>query len=113
MLKQGTALLVCLLAGCVTRGPDFSGDQYHYRARPHTVRVEIEHVSHPFMGFPFEPPTHEEDGLSQASLIAQWRSGRAYFDLGAGYNLRGRNGGGISGPAFMGTVRVGYSWELK
>jgi hypothetical protein len=80
---------------------------------PTHLRVEVEHVSHPLVGWPCTPQAGSEDGLSQLSGIAAWRGDHAYAEAGLGYNLEGRNGGGIYGPALTGTVRVGYEWRLR
>jgi hypothetical protein len=74
------------------------------------VRIELDHDSHPFDGVPFGPRT-EEDSLTQVSGIASWRHGRAYVEVGTGYNLRGRNGGGFYGSPWTGTARAG--WVIK
>jgi hypothetical protein len=72
-----------------------------------SLQVEVEHVSHPTDGWPFGS-RYEEDGLTQASVLAGWRFGRTYIDAGVGANLRGRNGGGFYGSPITGTVRAGY-----
>jgi hypothetical protein len=92
-------LLPLLLTGCA--------------ALPNRMRVEVEHVSHPLAGWPCGRQSGSEDGLSQVSAIAAWRGEHAYMETGLGYNLEGIDGGGIHGPSFMGTVRVGYEWSLR
>ena len=88
---------VCiLLTGCASYG-----------------RVELEHVSHPFAGWPVERQCGSEDGVTQASAILGWKRGGAYVEAGMGYNLEGKNGGGFYGPAVTGTVRAGYQVDFK
>jgi len=80
---------------------------------PTHLRVEAEHVSHPFAGWPCTPQLGAEDALSQVSALAAWRGAHAFAEAGLGYNLRGTNGGGIYGPSLTGTVRVGYEWRVR
>jgi hypothetical protein len=82
-------------------------------ALPHALRVEAEHVSHPFAGWPCEKQSGSEDELNHVSLIGHWQWGGAYVDAGVGRKTHGRNGSGFYGPSFTGTVRIGYEWRIK
>lgn len=87
-------LLLTLLSGCAS-----------------AVKIEAEHVSHPFAGWPFGPRS-QEDGLTHVQGLAVWRAGNAYAEGGLGYNLRGVDGGGFHGPSLTGTLRVGLEVPL-
>jgi hypothetical protein len=82
-----------LLAGCATVLPD-------------STRLEIEHVSHPLVGWPMSP-SGDEDALTQANVIMHWQSGRVYVQNGFGYNLQGSDGAGFQGPGLTYTGRIG------
>ena len=91
-------LLACLLmTGCAT----------------HLVG-ELEHVSHPLVGWPVSNRL-DEDALTQANLLLRWKfdHDRGYVDAGFGLNLQGNNGGGFYGPALTGTLRLGYEIPLR
>lgn len=82
-------------------------------AIPSSVDIEAEHISHPAVGWPVSPSS-DEDGLSQVQVLARWQSGPLYMQHGLGYNLQGRDGGGIYGPSLMYTGRIGIQlWEAK
>lgn len=97
MKRMTLLLLVCLLTGCA--------------AAP-TLRVELEHISHPLAGWPVERQKWSEDDVTQANALLHWERGGWYADAGIGYNLQGRNGGGFYGPALTGTVRAGKEWRV-
>lgn len=84
-------LLIGLLGGCSS------------------VRVEHEHVSHPFAGPPFGPLT-EEDSLDTVNVIARKEHGRFYIEAGLGYKV---NDGGFHGPDLTFTSRVGVELWRK
>lgn len=90
-MKGSIFIAAALLSGCASAG----------------LRIELDHDSHPFDGVPFGPRL-EEDSLTQVTAIASWRRGRTYVEVGTGYNLRGRDGGGFYGSPWTGTVRAGY-----
>lgn len=69
-----------------------------------SVRTEYEHVSHLTAGPPFGPKS-EEDSLNQLSVIGRCSNGRAYAEIGIGYQL---SDGGFYGPDEIFTGRVGY-----
>ena len=97
-MKAVSVLLMCsVLSACVTC--------------PDTMRVEVEHVSHPFAGWPFGS-RYEEDSLTQASVLAEWTSRDAYLDIGIGRNLLGQGGGGFYGPSLTAIARAGVVIKL-
>ena len=79
-----------------------------------TVRVEAEHISHPFAGWPVGPKD-QEDGVSVANVLLEWgnASQGPYLDLGLGQNLQGADGGGFYGPSLTAVARAGYAWRIK
>jgi hypothetical protein len=101
--------LLLLLAACATP----------------TLRIEVEHVSHPGAGWPFGPEhTLEPVGpdlylrrsveheLDQANALFHWQRDGWYADAGLGVNLQGKDGGGFRGPPLTGTVRIGREFRL-
>jgi hypothetical protein len=76
-----------------------------------SVLVELEHVSHPLVGWPINPEDGVEDELTQVSTALRFRKGGLYADAGLGLNLFGANGMGFYGPALTGTIRVGYEFR--
>lgn len=81
--------------------------------QPGSVRTELEHISHPLAGWPVNA-SNNEDGLTQANVIARWQSGRFYVENGLGWNVQGENGGGFYGPGLTYTGRVGVEiWSRK
>lgn len=85
MSKSILALLAVALTGCSS------------------VRVEWEHVSHPFAGPPFGPQS-EEDSLDTLNVITRKEAGRVYIETGLGYKL---GDGGFYGPGLTFTSRIG------
>lgn len=77
---------------------------------PTSARLELEHVSHPLIGWPVDQ--QREDGVSQANALLRWQRGRFFVEQGLGYNLEGANGGGFEGPALTYTGRVGVEFRL-
>lgn len=78
-----------------------------------SLLIEGEHISHPLAGWPCEKQRGSEDGISQVGALLRFRSDTGlYLDAGMGVNLEGRNGGGIYGPALMGTIRAGLEVKL-
>lgn len=78
-----------------------------------SLLVEAEHISHPLAGWPCEKQKNSEDGVSQLGALLRFRSDSGlYLDAGMGVNLEGRNGGGMRGPALMGTMRAGIEVKL-
>lgn len=95
VVGAATMLLALSLTGC-------SLAPTHYA-------VEVEHVSHPLVGWPFTD-RYDEDELTQANGRVSWRTDNgAYLDAALGANLH--NAGGFYGPRFTGTVRVGKEWK--
>lgn len=103
------ALAIIFLPGCATP----------------TLRIEVEHISHPTAGWPFGPEhitvpysgdvmlrKSVEHEVDQANALLHWQSDGWYADAGLGVNLQGRDGGGFRGPALTGTVRVGHEFKL-
>lgn len=74
-----------------------------------SMRVEYEHVSHPFAGPPFGP-SDEEDWLDQVNACLVKRAGVAYGESCLGYRL---TDGGFYGPRLTGTLRAGFEFGLK
>lgn len=68
-----------------------------------SLRVEYQHVSHPFAGPPFGPQT-EEDWLDTANIVARRQRGPFYTEAVLGYRL---TDGGFYGPRLTGELRVG------
>lgn len=91
--------LALVLVGCQT-------------IEPNKVRVQTTHISHLTAGAPFGARS-EEDGLTIVELTARWELKGAFVEVGEGYNVRGRNGGGFYGPAETTSLRLGYEWRLK
>jgi hypothetical protein len=73
------------------------------------VRLEAEHVSHPFAGRPFSDRT-EEDSLTQVNALLEWQRHGWFIESGLGYRVRD---GGFYGPPLTFTVRAGRRFELK
>lgn len=91
------AILACvLLAACA----------------PQRMRVGIDHVSHPLVGWPFSPAS-DEDAITEARVALEWQRGCAYFAAGVGVNLYGRNGSGFYGPPLTGNVSTGCVFNLR
>ena len=93
-MKLSMGIVCLLLAGCGSM--PFCEKQ--------SVRTEYEHVSHLTAGPPFGPKS-EEDSLNQLSVIGRCSNGRAYAEIGIGYQL---SDGGFYGPDEIFTGRVGY-----
>ena len=76
-----------------------------------SIRLEEEHVSHPFAGPPFGPP-NEEDCLDHVVLLGRYVfEHNLYVDMGLGYKYVDE---GLYGPKLSGTVRVGgYLWKRQ
>lgn len=91
--------LALVLVGCQT-------------IEPTKVRLETAHYSHLTAGKPFGP-SNQEDGLSVVQVVARWETKGYYLELGEGYNLEGRNGGGFYGPAETTSLKLGYEWRLR
>ena len=74
-----------------------------------SIRIEEEHVSHPFAGPPFGP-SNEEDALDHVEILGRYVfEHNLYIDMGLGYKLADE---GLYGPKLTGTVRVGgYLWK--
>lgn len=79
---------------------------------PNLIRLEAEHVSHPFAGWPFGP-ADEESQLTQASALAEWQRDQWYASAGLGYKVLRRNPYDFAGPRLTGSVRVGYIWRVR
>lgn len=96
VIGAATMLLLTTCVGCASLAPT------HYA-------VEVEHVSHPLVGWPFTD-RYDEDELTQANGRVSWRADNgAYLDAALGVNLHAA--GGFYGPRFTGTVRVGKEWK--
>jgi len=92
-------LIAAVLSGCA--------------ALPHTLRAGVEHLSHPAVGRPFDDSSASEDWLDQLAVSANWSGRGWYLESGLGYNLRGRNGSGLYGPALTGFVRTGVEVTIR
>jgi len=68
-----------------------------------SIRLEYEHVSHPFAGPPFGP-VNEEEWLDHAGPVGRCQVGKGYVEGTLGYKL---NDGGLDGPKITGGIRVG------
>lgn len=79
---------------------------------PNLIRLEAEHVSHPFAGWPFGP-ADEESQLTQVNALAEWQEGPWYASAGLGYKVWRRNPYDFAGPRLTGSVRVGYVWRVR
>jgi len=97
-MKGLIAIAALALTGCVSM--------------PDRINAELEHVSHPLAGWPINASSNE-DGLTQANLIARWQTGRFYVEHGLGWNVQGQNGGGFYGPELTYTGRVGVTLWSK
>jgi hypothetical protein len=77
-----------------------------------TYKLEVEHISHPMVGPPFEG-ADQEDAVTQLVGLAGWGGvgSGPYVEAGLGANLRGSNGGGFYGPPLTFTARAGYVWR--
>jgi hypothetical protein len=76
---------------------------------PHSVRAELEHVSHPLAGYPFGP-ADEEDALSQLNVLLKWHQQRGWYtEAGCGYKLMDE---GMHGPRLTFTARIGKEFRL-
>jgi hypothetical protein len=82
-------------------------------AMPDRARVELSHDSHSTTGSVGCKANCSEDGLSRASLILKWQRGPVTVEMGEGWNLQGRNGGGFYGPGEVFTARMGYEFNLR
>lgn len=99
-MRAAIILAAALLSACTTLQPD-------------SVRAELDHISHPLAGWPVNA-SNNEDGLTQANVIARWQVNRVYVEHGLGWNLQGENGGGFYGPALTYTGRIGVElWSRK
>jgi|SRR6185369_5038451 len=98
-MRNGVWVYLMLVSGCA--------------AMPDRARVELSHDSHSTAGAVGCHQQCAEDGLSRASLILKWQRGPVTIEMGEGWNLRGRNGGGFYGPGEVFTGRVGYEFNLK
>lgn len=76
-----------------------------------TPRLEVEHISHVFDGWPLEKQRLSEDDVTQLNLLAHWKGQCWYADAGLGYNLQGRNGGGFYGDPLTATARMGIEFK--
>jgi hypothetical protein len=93
----GIATLLSLCAGCSA-------------LRPTYYKAEIEHVSHPFAGWPFGP-ADEEDALTQANLLTVIERGNLSIEQGLGYKIdSGGLGGGFEGPHLTYIGRISYKF---
>jgi len=81
---------------------------------PNTVRTEVEHISHVSQHFGAD---RTNIGAETVNVIAQWRRGGAYLDIGEGVNVSPADGqpcnGGLCGPREVFTASVGYIWQVK
>lgn len=81
---------------------------------PNTVRTEVQHVSHLTQHF---GPDRTNMGYEAFNVVAQWRKGGAYLDVGDGVNVSPRDGyrciGGMCGPREIFTASVGYVFQVK
>lgn len=93
MLARATAALV--LAGSLV------GCSY--------LKIEAEHVSHPFAGPPFGP-VNEEDSLNQVNSCLGNQNGSSYYEACLGYVYAD---GGFYGPRVTFTGRVGRKFDFK
>ncbi len=94
MMRVATITAALLLTGCGALVPK-------------DIRAEASHTSHPLLGFPFEPQAGSEDVVNAAQLLAHYEHQRIYVDIGLGVNINGAGGGGMTGDAFLGTIRGG------
>ena len=79
---------------------------------PARFAVEVEHVSHPFAGWPFGPVDGEAQ-LTQANALLGWEHGGWYTTTGIGLKLYEKSQRDFVGPDLTGIVRVGKSWSLR
>lgn len=81
---------------------------------PNTVRTEVQHVSHLTQHF---GPDRTNMGYEAFNVVAQWKKGGAYLDVGDGVNVSPRDGyvctGGMCGPREIFTASVGYVFQVK
>ena len=73
------------------------------------LKVEVEHVSHPFAGFPFGPP-NEEDYLNVAQACLGREGSGWYVEHCLGYKI-GETG--FYGPKLSYIGRVGRKFDFK
>lgn len=76
---------------------------------PTAIRTEIEHVSHPLVGWPISA-RNNEDALSTVNVVARWTRGSFYVENGLGYKLKDS---GFYGPDLTYVGRIGYEWRLQ
>lgn len=96
----GIATLLSLCSGCA-------------ELRPNYYKAEIEHVSHPFAGWPFGP-AYEEDALTQANVVAVIERGSLSIEQGLGYKIDyGGLGGGFEGPYLTYIGRLSYKFGAR
>lgn len=74
-----------------------------------SLRVEYEHVSHPFAGWPFGS-ADEEDTLDHVNACLVKRAGHMFSESCLGYRL---TDGGFYGPDLTGTIRMGAEFSLQ
>lgn len=66
-------------------------------------------LSHPFAGRPFFGSETEEDAVQAAKLHTRCEPRpRVYIEVDAGYNIHGRNGGGLYGPGLLFYGEIGF-----
>lgn len=74
------------------------------------ARIETEHVSHPFAGWPFGPAA-EEDALDQVNAILEWHRPEGWYaEAGVGYVIADE---GFRGPPLTFTARVGHRFTFN
>lgn len=81
---------------------------------PNTIRTEVSHLSHLSQHF----GDHRTNmGAEYAQVIAQWRWGGLYAEVGEGYNVSPSDDqvcmGGICGPRELTTATVGYVFQVR
>lgn len=102
----GILTLIAALSGCGSVSPIKP-------LKPDEYRVEVEHVSHPFAGWPFGA-ADEEDALTQANFVAVKRFGNMSIEQGLGYKINEASlGGGFKGPRLTYTGRISYTFGAK
>lgn len=104
-MKTAMGVIALALGGCVSLPHCDKQD----------VRAEVEHISHPTAGSPWNGK-YEEDWLNQLNLLGRCQSGRVYAEVGIGYKLGSPREwderGPMYGPPVTGTVRVGmFLWQ--
>lgn len=88
-------MVVVLLGGCTS-------------LKPISALVELEHVSHPLVGWPVN---HDpEAGLSQVSGLLRWDLNGVLIEQGLGYNLDPQ---GFYGPRLTYTGRISKEFRFS